>query len=102
MEENKVDVVLTKKLDGYRTDNMNNYTAPGEITVTITLNEYRDLVEKNATASADISKANSDKYKLQNEITALKKEADDLRKRLFDILDGNNASEPKADETRCV
>ena len=35
------DVVLDKKFDGYGT-NYNNFVAQSEITVTITLNEYRE------------------------------------------------------------
>ena len=100
-ESNNVNMILAKKFEGYRTDNTDNYVAPGEITVTITLNEYRNLMRSVSISDSKISDLTSEKYKLQNEITALKKEADDLRKRLFDTLDGNNASEPKA-ETRCV
>ena len=49
------DKVLEKKLDTYGNNN-ENFVAPAELTVTITLGEYRDLVGKVATRQAAIDK----------------------------------------------
>ena len=54
------DVVLDKKIEGYSFDR-DNFLANGELTVTITLGEYRKLVEDVATAQTRISKAEEDK-----------------------------------------
>ena len=79
-------VILEKKLDSYYVNNK-DFVAPQEITVTITLNEYRDLVEKNSTREEAIRKAEANKYerdqensKLREEVAALKTEIYELKK----------------------
>ena len=70
------DVVLDKKFDGYGT-NYNNFVAQSEITVTITLNEYRALVVDNAKAQSKIDEAVA---------TAQKEAADTYAKQLHDMF----------------
>lgn len=53
------DVVLEKKMNDY-SHNGNNFVAAQEITVTITLAEYRDLIEKAATRKTAIDAAEQD------------------------------------------
>ena len=49
------DVVLDKKLEGYGSEGrLNNFVSSQELTVTITLAEYRELVGSQATKKADI------------------------------------------------
>ena len=74
-----INPILKEKLDSYGYDTNKNLTAEGEIMVTITLNEYRELVQKNATREADINKANSDKYSREAENRQLKEEVDKLK-----------------------
>lgn len=81
-----INTVLEKKLDSYSSSN-NDFVAAQEITVTITLNEYRDLVSFKAVGQKKIDEANSDKYtrdtenaKLREEIAALKAEIYELKK----------------------
>lgn len=81
-----INSVLEKKLDSYSSNN-NDFVAAQEITVTITLNEYRDLVSFKAVGQKKIDEANSDKYtrdtenaKLREEIAALKAEIYELKK----------------------
>lgn len=81
-----INAVLEKKLDSYYSD-IKDFVAPQEITVTITLREYRDLVEKNATREEAIRKAEANKYerdqensKLREEVAALKAEIYELKK----------------------
>lgn len=81
-----INAVLEKKLDSYSSNNK-DFVAPQEITVTITLNEYRDLVERNATREEAIKKAEANKYerdqensKLREEVAALKAEIYELKK----------------------
>lgn len=82
------DVVLDRKLKEYCA-NDDNFIAAQEITVTITLKEYRELVSISATAKADIDKANNDKFareqtikKLTEEVSNLKAENYELRKKV--------------------
>ena len=74
-----VNVVLEKKIDSWYSGDMNNFVAPQEITVTITLKEYRELVEKNAVCQDAIDKANRDKYERDNENRALRDEVSKLK-----------------------
>ena len=78
------DVILDKKMDGY-SFNKENFLASGELTVTITLGEYRSLVEKCATAQKRIDDANDDKYKRNSENEALRKENADLKAELYEL-----------------
>ncbi len=81
------DVVLEKKMGEYNS-NHNNFVASSELTVTITLAEYRDLVEKAATRNTAIAAAEQDKYtrnqeneRLQKEVAALKAELYNYQKK---------------------
>ena len=62
------DAILDKKLNewGY---SHNDYVAQGEITVEITLREYRDLIENKAKSQYKIDEAirESSEYKKENE-----------------------------------
>lgn len=89
-------VVLDKKLNGYGVDSkLQNFVAPHEITVTITLSEYRELVSKAATRDADIDKANADKWTRDDENKKLKAEVADLKAKLYELQN----KEEKSDKT---
>lgn len=77
-------VVLDKKLDTYSFESK-DYIAPQEITVTITLAEYRDLVKRVATRDADIDKANTDRWKREEENKKLKEENAKLKEKLYEL-----------------
>lgn len=77
-----------KKETEYGT-NENNFIGESEITVTITLNEYRELVSRKATRDKDVneavSKANESRIEardLESENTKLKTEIYELKKKL--------------------
>lgn len=88
METNTVnkylDAITDKKLGSYSPD-MRNYQAPGEIMVTITLEEYRDLVEKTATRKQAIDKAEADRYQRNEEIKAKTAEIESLKTENYDL-----------------
>lgn len=93
----EVNTVLDKKLDGYGVDaRLQNFIAPQEITVTITISEYRELVREVATKQADIAKAESDKYERNRKIEDLTKENAELKSRLYDLQSSMNNA--KGDE----
>lgn len=72
----------TKDFNTY-SNSENNFVANQELTVTITLNEYRKLIESGAKAAQKIDEANSDKYKRDAEIATLKAEIINLKERLY-------------------
>ena len=78
------DVILDKKMDGYSFEKK-DFVASGEITVTITLGEYRRLIADNATAQQRIDKADADKYSRNAENEALKKENAELKAELYEL-----------------
>jgi len=93
--------ILDKKLGGYNTNDL-NFVAPGEITVTITLSEYRDLVSKEATAKERIDAANKDKFSRDAEIkdvkdqnNALRAENYELKKRIDELHEVLNEADAK-------
>lgn len=93
---NIVNTVLDKKLEGYGAESkMKNYIAPQEITVTITIAEYRELVEEVATKKADICKAESDKHERICKIEELTKENAELKAKIYELQN----KEEKSDET---
>ena len=78
------DVLLDKKLDRYGFDN-NDFLAAGELTVTITLSEYRKLVKDVATAQARIDKAEADRYERNRENERLTEENNRLKAELYEM-----------------
>lgn len=92
MEKTLENEVFELKNGGYKTSDVNNYVAPAELTVTITLNEYRELVSTAANTSAKVDEANKDKYKREDEIkklneklNELKLENTDLKSQLYEL-----------------
>jgi len=59
-----VNPVLQKKIDGYRVD---NFAVPQELTVTITLSEYRELVMNKAVCDFKVNEATQARWKVEKE-----------------------------------
>ena len=81
---NVTSAILDKKMERYSW-NSNDYVAENELTITITLAEYRALVTSEATKQHEIAKANEDKYKRDSENKMLKEEVDALRAKLYEL-----------------
>ena len=80
MEDNKITMIQTKfnfekTTEGWG-NSVDNYVIPNELTVTITLNEYRKLV--GALANKKAEDAEADKYARLTEIAELKKKIEYL------------------------
>ena len=85
MENSKIESALVeKKLDHYR-NNENDFILPTEITVTITLEEYRTLVNHDATRQLAIDAAEKDKYSRELEIKTVKEENARLKGENYDL-----------------
>lgn len=89
---NVCEVILRNKLGKYGGNN-NDFVATGELTVTITLSEYRALVASKATRDADINKANTDRFQRESENKALKEEVTKLKAELYELKITNNTQE---------
>ena len=86
---NITNIVLGKKIDSYDYDEK-NFIAPHEITVTITIREYRKLIEEVATKKADIDKANCNKYEREQLIKDLQDEVLKLKSDLYELQKGKD------------
>ena len=64
-------------------DDVNNYAIPNELTVTITLREYKKLLTQEA--EAEVSKYNSDWCKEYANNKELQEEVDALKKRIAEL-----------------
>ncbi len=91
------DVLLDKKLDRYGFEN-NEFLAAGELTVTITLGEYRKLVKDVATAQARIDKAEADRYDRNKENERRTEENSRLQAELYEMTKANEVVADNNDE----
>ena len=78
-----VDELLDKKVRDYCNDSSYNFIIPHELTVTITLKEYRALIESNAVKENEINKIRSEKYELSKELETYKTENDLLTRKIM-------------------
>lgn len=95
---------INKSVENYA-DTTNNYAIENELTVEITLNEYRELVKEVATKQLSIDKANADKYDREQRIAALqlennelKAENYELKKRVDELNEGFKMATEEAEE----
>lgn len=68
-----------------RNDISNDFAIPGEITVTVTLNEYRALVSADAISEKRNSELNSKLYDAHAEVNTLKQEKENLVKEIAEL-----------------
>ena len=73
--------IVKLKTDSYRFEEK-NFILPQELTVTITLSEYRKLVQEVATKDPDISEARSARWEAEAEVKVLKEEISELNRSL--------------------
>lgn len=88
--------LLKRKIDSYSSE-LKDFQAENELTVEITLNEYRELIKSKAVADYEIKKANENKYKRDNENEKLKKENKELEMKLFEYRKAYGELEEKAE-----
>ena len=81
---NVISTILDKKIEHYDWK-AKDFVAEGELTITITLAEYRALVASEATKEHAITKANADKNERDAENARLKEEVNSLRAKLYGI-----------------
>lgn len=90
--------LLEKKVERYY-GSLDDFQSENELTVEITLHEYRELVKQVATKEYDIDKANKDKYSREDENRRLKESNKELTaelleyKKLYGNLEKNEEDE---------
>jgi ribosomal protein L9 len=87
-----VDELIDKKVVSYYGEGK-NFTIPHELTVTITLQEYRDLVKSNAIKEHEIDKIRSEKDKLNEELKSYKTENDMLTRKIMRMENDTTAKD---------
>lgn len=73
--------LLKKKLESYSSE-QNDFQAENELTVKITLNEYRNLIKEHALSDHKIKEAEKNKYTRESENKKLKEENKELSMKL--------------------
>ena len=92
--------LLKEKLDSYSSE-LKDFQAENELTVEITLNEYRKLIEEKATADYRIKKAEENKYTRDEDNRKLKQENKELEMKLFEYRKQyGELVEPSEDEIK--
>lgn len=97
---NVTSAILDKKFEHYDWK-AKDFAAEGELTVTITLAEYRALVAADATREQAITKANADKYERDAENARLKEEVNALRAKLYTPIQAGGVYNYNKEEQSC-
>lgn len=77
-------VFYTKEFGSYN-NSENNIVVNQELTVTITLNEYRELIKQAALSDSKIREANSEKYDAQSNVKRLSEENASLKSKIYEL-----------------
>lgn len=86
MEDTIMSKIVDKKMD-YSNTGDKDFEAPNELTVRITLREYRELVSGIATKKHDIDEAKMARWKVEEENGKLKEEIGILREKLVILME---------------
>ena len=95
MEEMRDDLasILIEKKNDYGENIKRNFKLPGELTVEITLAEYRSLVKERGIFDKKESDFNSTLYKKNQEIEEMKKQNASLKEKLLAAMNKQNEQE---------
>lgn len=89
--------VLSKKMVKWDSPE-DNFVATGEITVTITLSEYRNLIKEKATKDAEIQELRNSKYSADEQTKAAKEEIAELKEQIVRLKSLYPTQEVQSDE----
>ncbi|EIL3010534.1 TPA: hypothetical protein ACU2IV_000264 [Staphylococcus pseudintermedius] len=78
----------TKEFGNYNLSE-DNFVANQELTVTITLNEYRDLISEKAKSKQKIDEARNDYYKERDKNRKLEEEVKNLKQKIYELQNPN-------------
>ena len=88
-EKSTENQILSGKMDRYDNDRFDSFVCPGELTVTITLNEYRRLVSDNALSKSKIAEKEKERCNVSQEVALLKAENTALKEKIVTLAGGN-------------
>ena len=88
-------IVLDKKIeDSYvYNKNLHNFKAPQELTVEITLNEYRELVTIKTAHDYEMIRVNREKSDLSDQLNELKRQYEELKDKYLAVQMGGDGGE---------
>lgn len=75
-----------------------NFVANQELTVKITLNEYRDLIANKAKSDSEINKTRSDKWEVERQNEEFKKEIEKLKTKIFNLQNPDDKENVEEEE----
>ena len=90
------DDLITKLIEakcGYGCREENNFVLASELTVTITLDEYRKLIMLKGSHEAEVDEVKKEKRVLENELNKLKEENHKLKEKLLDSINTEDTEE---------
>ena len=79
----------TKDFSSY-SQTTDNFVANQELTVTITLNEYRDLIKWKAETEKALSEANSNYWAERKEKEKLEKQVEELKEKVYELREATS------------
>lgn len=83
-----------KKMDSYSNEDAIDFVGDSELTVEITLHEYRELIRGKAIADEKITEANNDKYERNLENKQLKEKNAELKQEIYELKKELEQSKP--------
>ncbi|WP_353457599.1 hypothetical protein [Staphylococcus coagulans] len=83
-EINTTNHYYTKDFDAYK-QTEDNFVANQELTVTITLNEYRNLITEKAGFEQKIDKTRNQYFEERNKVDELEKEIKSLKEKIYNL-----------------
>ncbi|MDR5603939.1 hypothetical protein RCO12_10890 [Staphylococcus coagulans] len=83
-EINTTNHYYTKDFDAYK-QTEDNFVANQELTVTITLNEYRNLITEKAGFEQKIDKTRNQYYEKCNKVDELEEEIKSLKEKIYNL-----------------
>lgn len=88
-------IVLDRKLEDpyYYDDRLDNFKAPHELTVEITLREYRRLTAIKAVHDYEICRINREKSDLSDQLNELKRQYEELKDKYLAVQMGGDGGE---------
>lgn len=89
--------VLAKKMSKWDSPE-DNFVATGEITVTITLSEYRNLIKEKATKGMEIQESRNSEYAANEQLKAAKAEITELKEQIVRLKSLYPTQEVQSDE----
>lgn len=89
--------ILEKKMD-YGNTVEKDFELPNELTVRITLREYRELIASKALKQHDIDEARNDKWKVESMNRKLTEENAKLKEKLLKLMETSDVEENEEEE----